>query len=168
MTRCHTHSRNTAQAALNKKAKQEQRQAAKASKKAAKKEKAGAQAGATGREAPEPEPEAEAAEAGTDFGPESQVAPEAGSEAEQAPPPGPGPPPPPPAPRPDVVELAVAGTAAWTISPYLASMSLVYQWAPDYLYNTSINGSITKWAKRNRLNIARYPAGQNLGSSIWG
>ena len=47
---------------------------------------------------------------------------------------------------------------------YLASMSLVYEWAPDYLYNTSINGSITKWAKKHRLNIARYPAGQD---SAW-
>ena len=43
-------------------------------------------------------------------------------------------------------------------------MSLVYEWAPDYLYNTSINGSITKWAKQHRLNIARYPAGQD---SAW-
>jgi hypothetical protein len=62
------------------------------------------------------------------------------------------------------VELTANGTAAWTISPYLASMSLVYEWAPDYLYNTSLNGSITAWARRNRINIARYPAGQD---SAW-
>ena len=43
-------------------------------------------------------------------------------------------------------------------------MSLVYQCAPDYLYNTTLNGSITKWAKQHRLNIARYPAGQD---SLW-
>ena len=79
------------------------------------------------------------------------------------PPPTPTPPPPPPTPppvRPTVVELSVNGTAAWTISPYLASMSIVYQSAPDWFYNTSTNGSITRWAKENRLNIARYPAGQ--------
>jgi hypothetical protein len=80
------------------------------------------------------------------------------------PPPFPPPPPPAPPPRPDVVELRVNGTTAWTISPYLASMSLVYSWAPDYLYNTTINGSITRWAKRHRINIARYPAGQD---SLW-
>ena len=81
--------------------------------------------------------------------------------------PGPTPPPTLPptyAPRPGVVELSVNATSSWTISPYLASMSLVYQWAPDEMYNTSQNGSITKWAKRNHLNIARYPAGQ---SSLW-
>jgi hypothetical protein len=65
-----------------------------------------------------------------------------------APPPPPPPPPAPPPPRPDVVELTVNATAAWDISPYLASMSLVYAWAPDYLYNTSINGSITKWCEK--------------------
>ena len=82
-----------------------------------------------------------------------------------SPSPSPTPPTPPaPAPRPSVVELMVNGTAAWTISPYLASMSLVYEWAPDYLYNTSINGSVTRWAKKHRINIARYPAGQ---SSFW-
>jgi hypothetical protein len=42
------------------------------------------------------------------------------------PPPPPSPPSPPPVPRPDVVQLGVSGTAAWRISPYLASMSLVY------------------------------------------
>ena len=82
-----------------------------------------------------------------------------------SPSPSPPPPiPPTPSPRPSVVELIVNDTAAWTISPYLASMSLVYQWAPDYLYNTSINGSVTAWAKKHRINIARYPAGQ---SSFW-
>ena len=87
-----------------------------------------------------------------------------------APTPAPTPPTPPtpaptPAPRPGVVELLVNGTARdRPISPFLASMSVVYQWAPDYLYNTSLNGSITRWAKEHRINIARYPAGQ---ASLW-
>ena len=86
--------------------------------------------------------------------------------ADGAPAPTPLPPPPSPllTPPSDFMTDQLNGTASWTISPYLASMSLVYQWAPDYLYNTSINGSITKWAKQHRLNIARYPAGQN---SLW-
>ena len=75
-------------------------------------------------------------------------------------PPAPSPSPPPHTPRPDVVELLVNSTAAWTVSPYLASMSLVYEWAPDYHYDIKLNGSITKWAKKHQLKIARYPAGQ--------
>jgi hypothetical protein len=38
-------------------------------------------------------------------------------------------------------------------------MSIVYSWAPDVLYDLKLNGSMTKWAKRNKLNIVRYPGG---------
>jgi len=62
------------------------------------------------------------------------------------------------------VELIMNGTAAWVVSPYLASMSTVYSWSPDVLYNTTQNGSITKWAKEHRLNIVRYPGGE---ASAW-
>eukprot|EP00040_Diaphanoeca_grandis_P031659 m.189837 g.189837 ORF g.189837 m.189837 type:complete len:476 (-) comp32388_c2_seq2:159-1586(-) len=48
-----------------------------------------------------------------------------------------------------------------TISPYLASMSLVYSWAPDAVY---ANGSIIAWANRTGLKTARYPAGT---ASYW-
>ncbi len=79
------------------------------------------------------------------------------------PPPTPAPPvpPPPPAPRPDVVTLTVAAQSSWTVSPYLASMSLVYAWAPDAAYK---NGTMAEWARQHRLNTARYPAGQ---ASYW-
>ena len=77
------------------------------------------------------------------------------------PPPPPPPPPPAPAPRPDVVEVSVAAQSSWTVSPYLASMSLVYAWAPDAAYK---NGTMAKWAKHHRLNTARYPAGM---ASYW-
>jgi hypothetical protein len=43
-------------------------------------------------------------------------------------------------------------------------MSLVYSWAKDYYYDPKQNGSVTSWAKQNRLNIARYPAGE---ASFW-
>jgi hypothetical protein len=38
-------------------------------------------------------------------------------------------------------------------------MSTVYCWAPDALYDLKLNGSVTKWAQRNRLNMVRYPGG---------
>ena len=47
-------------------------------------------------------------------------------------------------------------SAAWVISPYLASMSLVYAWAPDAAYK---NGTMAAWARRHRLHTARFPAG---------
>ena len=39
---------------------------------------------------------------------------------------------------------------------YLASMSLVYAWAPDAAYK---NGTMAAWARRHRLHTARFPAG---------
>lgn len=59
-------------------------------------------------------------------------------------------------PKPAVVELSVSSTAAWNISPYLASMSLVYAWAPDAAYG---NGTMAQWARSHHINTARYPAG---------
>ena len=38
----------------------------------------------------------------------------------------------------------VNGAGAFTISPYLASMSTVYSWAKDELYDLTVNGSITR------------------------
>jgi len=52
--------------------------------------------------------------------------------------------------------MTVAETPAWVISPYLASMSLVYAWAPDAAYS---NGTMAQWARSHRINTARYPAG---------
>ena len=49
----------------------------------------------------------------------------------------PPPPPPPQPPRPETVELMVASDASWTVSPWLATMSLVYVWAPDAVYDVS-------------------------------
>jgi hypothetical protein len=79
--------------------------------------------------------------------------------AQPAPPPPlpPPSPPPPPAPRPDVVLLRVSGTSTRRISPYLASMSIVYAWAPDRAGYA--NGTIGRWAARHHLNTARFPAG---------
>ena len=51
----------------------------------------------------------------------------------------------------------------WRISPYLASMSLVYSWAPDQVYGGS-NSTMSDWSKENGLATARYPAGQ---ASYW-
>jgi hypothetical protein len=76
-------------------------------------------------------------------------------------PPAPSPPPPPPAPRPDVVEVSVAAQSSWTVSPYLASMSLVYAWAPDAAYK---NGTMAEWARHHHINTARFPAGM---ASYW-
>ena len=36
----------------------------------------------------------------------------------------------------------------WKISPYLASMSLVYAWAPDQLYGKA-NTTMSDWSKSN-------------------
>jgi len=59
------------------------------------------------------------------------------------------------------VQVEVTMDAKWTISPYLASMSLVYAWAPDAVYK---NGSIAEYAKQHRVATARYPAGM---ASYW-
>lgn len=48
-----------------------------------------------------------------------------------------------------------------TVSPYLASMSIVYCWARDAMYS---NGTMAAWARRNGLHTARYPAGT---ASYW-
>ena len=55
----------------------------------------------------------------------------------------------------------IDGTPRWRISPYLASMSLVYAWAPDSVYGNSsfTNDTMIQWAKANRISTARYPAG---------
>ena len=66
-------------------------------------------------------------------------------------------PPPPPPPPPDVVDIHIASDLSWTISPYLASMSLVYAWAPDRAGYQ--NGTMASWATEHRINTARYPAG---------
>eukprot|EP01048_Picozoa_sp_COSAG05_P021490 COSAG05_NODE_3970_length_1744_cov_4.354407_1_plen_495_part_10 len=75
--------------------------------------------------------------------------------------PPPPPPPAPPAPRPALVSIVVSNEPSWTVSPYLASMSLVYAWAPDAAYK---NGTMAKWAAQHRLNTARFPAGM---ASYW-
>mmetsp|Transcript_22243 Transcript_22243/g.63118 ORF Transcript_22243/g.63118 Transcript_22243/m.63118 type:complete len:576 (+) Transcript_22243:67-1794(+) len=49
----------------------------------------------------------------------------------------------------------------WQISQYLSSMSLVYAWAPDAVYQ---NHTIAKWAKQHRVATARFPAGM---ASYW-
>ena len=61
-----------------------------------------------------------------------------------------------------VVTALINGVALWTISPYLASMSLVYSWAPDVVYGNSSyrNDTMVKWARAHRLSTARYPAGE--------
>lgn len=48
------------------------------------------------------------------------------------------------------------------ISPWLASMSMVYSWAPDKLYVG--NDTIVSWGVKTGVRTARYPAGQN---SYW-
>ena len=78
------------------------------------------------------------------------------------PPTPPPPPPPPPVPPPSSVLLSVGAICKWTISPYLASMSLVYAWARDAAGYK--NGTIATWATENRLETARYPAGM---ASYW-
>ena len=77
-----------------------------------------------------------------------------------SPPSPPSPPAPSPAPSPlpppESVSLTIDSTEKWNISQYLASMSLVYTWAPDRAY---ANGTMAAWAKENKLHTARYPAG---------
>ena len=50
----------------------------------------------------------------------------------------------------------MSSVSSRVVSPYLASMSIVYAWAPDRAY---ANGTIGAWAKEHKLNTARYPAG---------
>jgi hypothetical protein len=67
-----------------------------------------------------------------------------------------------PAPRPVVVNLSVASRPSWTVSPWLATMSLVYCWAPDAAGYK--NGTMARWANTHRFNTARFPAGT---ASYW-
>ena len=52
------------------------------------------------------------------------------------------------------------------ISPYLASMSLVYSWAPDAVYGNASrpNSTMADWARKHHLATARYPGGE---ASYW-
>ena len=59
------------------------------------------------------------------------------------------------------VGITVTNDAAFHISPYLASMSLVYAWAPDVAYS---NGTMAAWASAHGIATARYPAGM---ASYW-
>ena len=63
------------------------------------------------------------------------------------------------------VDLSI-GAPTHTISPYLASMSLVYSWAPDAVYGNASrpNSTMVDWARLHRLHTARYPAGE---ASYW-
>lgn len=72
------------------------------------------------------------------------------------------PPSPPPSPPPAHVSATVESVPAWTISRWLATMSLVYCWAPDAAGYA--NGSIASWAKATKMTTARFPAGT---ASYW-
>lgn len=60
------------------------------------------------------------------------------------------------------VNVSDAGAPLWTISPFLASISLVYSWNPDHIYGNSTftNDTVREWAIDNGINTARYPAGE--------
>lgn len=60
------------------------------------------------------------------------------------------------------VTFDIGNDSMWTISRYLASMSLVYSWAPDKYYGTATgqNTTLAAWAVRNKLATARWPAGE--------
>ena len=75
---------------------------------------------------------------------ENYVAPSPSPPGPPSPPPAPPSPPPAPSPRPEVVALNIATTRSWRISPWLASMSLVYVWAPDAAYE---NGTMARWSR---------------------
>jgi hypothetical protein len=61
------------------------------------------------------------------------------------------------------LSIDAAGVGALgTVSPFLASMSIVYAWAPNAAGYA--NGTIARWANEHHLNTARYPAGM---ASYW-
>ena len=70
-----------------------------------------------------------------------------------------------PAPIGSTLQHSVCGPTR-TISPYLASMSLVYAWAPDVVYGNASrpNSTMAMWARAHKLRTARYPAGE---ASYW-
>ena len=80
--------------------------------------------------------------------------------------PSPTPAPPSPTPHPPAPANIALGltdpTSLGTVSPYLASMSLVYAWAPDAAGYA--NGTIAQWANAHHINTARFPAGM---ASYW-
>ena len=65
-----------------------------------------------------------------------------------------------------VVTVSVGGGPERAISPYLASMSLVYSWAPDAVYGNASrpNSTMADWARKHHLATARYPGGE---ASYW-
>ena len=65
-----------------------------------------------------------------------------------------------------VVTVSIGGGPDRAISPYLASMSLVYSWAPDAVYGNASrpNSTMADWARKHRLATARYPGGE---ASYW-
>ena len=62
------------------------------------------------------------------------------------------------------IGLYVDASQPRAISPYLATMSIVYAWAPDAMYgvNASVgaNDTMAAWARSNNVAAVRYPGGQ--------
>ena len=56
----------------------------------------------------------------------------------------------------EVVDVVISKDAKWTISPYLATIHLLYTNAADGVYN---NGTMGNWVKEKNVRSARYPGG---------
>eukprot|EP00947_MAST-08B_sp_MAST-8B-sp1_P001296 g1296.t1 len=65
-----------------------------------------------------------------------------------------------------IVDATISELPLWKVSPFLASYSLVYSWAPDRLYGneTYKNDTLLRFARAHGLATARYPAGE---ASYW-
>ena len=55
-----------------------------------------------------------------------------------------------------VVDVVISENSKWSISPYLATIHLLYTNAADGVYN---NGTMGTWVKEKNVRSARYPGG---------
>ena len=55
-----------------------------------------------------------------------------------------------------VVDVVISENSKWSISPYLATIHLLYTNAADGVYN---NGTMGTWVKEKNIRSARYPGG---------
>ena len=64
----------------------------------------------------------------------------------------------------DIVQVDIANSSKWIISPYLATIHMLYTNGADGVYN---NGTMATWVKENKVRAGRYPGGTTAAYWDW-
>ena len=63
-----------------------------------------------------------------------------------------------------IVHVEIAKDSKWIISPYLATIHMLYTNGADGVYN---NGTMATWVKENKVRAGRYPGGTTAAYWDW-